>query len=373
MKKTLLGIFCCLLVLNFTSCLSLGLSPLLANPKTDIPFIGAMDTHTGYENLFWGTSYTKVKEAGYPLAKPDEDSVNFSMYFIGKSERVWNDYSKKYYNRITKYGHGEVNQTKLFFNYNKLFGAEDSFLTTPSMDYLHGRYGEFSEINVVTEEQKANKIAACYTNSATCEILSGKTLTIEVYENGTCVVTMFEEYTLWSFSLPSIEIKDKNYATAQATDKVQPNVWYCYAKKDPLTQKVDLTFLNQNQLGKYLFIGYEKDPKSPTLSTVRAGICWRNNTAGTYEIKLGTNITKKNYSSKDWNCLYNDKKYTYTYNLGESAREMVVMFLENQKITVRHNEEVCDFFSDGSQLAGMMAGFGVSLDEISAAIANEEF
>ena len=370
-RKIILTILLVLSVLCLTSCLSTMLTSFISNTKVDIPFSGTMDPCFGYENLSWGTSYNAIKDAGYPLTKPETEN-NFTVS-IGKSERLYNEYSGKYYNSHTRYGHGDVNRTDFEFVNNKLFAVYDEFLTTPSMEYLHQRYGNFSEENVVFDVLIEKGITELYTNYKCGTIPNTLTLEIYVFSNGQTSVKVYDEFTSFSKSFPIVEILDRNYGSADVKTKVQPNKWNCYASLDSKNKKIDYTFVNQNSDGKYLFIGYSKDYSNPVLSYVRSGICWRNSTYGSYEIKIGSNITPRQFSSSDWYSAYNDTKYTYTRNSGESAREMVNLFLENEKITVRHSNTVSEFICNAKDLQTVMSKAGVTLDELDAAMANEEF
>lgn len=362
-RKIILTILLVLSVLCLTSCLSTMLTSFIANTKVDIPFSGSMDTRYSYENLSWGTSYKNVVNAGYPLTASENKDVFFC--YIGENYRYYDEAVGKYYDRERYFGHGDVNSTVMYFINKKLSMVIDSFLTTPSLDYLHQRYGDFDETNIVTDEQREEKVLISYSNASLSSLPTSGTLFINIYESGKCEVTVCEEYSRRSYSILEMIIKENK--------TIGTDVWICNATVDPSTKKIDLTFINKNKDGKCIFIGYSKDPENPVLSYVRAGICWMSNTSGTYEIKLGTNIETRSYSTSTWNCRYDGKQYTYTKNSGESARTMLDLFLNNEKITIRHNNTVSEFNSDAIQLVKMMNLFGVSLEELDAAIANEEF
>ena len=370
MKKIAQTLFILVLVFSLTSCLSMGLASLLENPKIETPFFGTMDTCYGYEKLSWGMTYKQVKDAGYPLTTAEEK--NTYTVSLGKSERQWSEYSGYYYAH-TEYGHDEVNKTDFEFVNNKLSAVYDEFLTTPTMDFLHERYGDFSEENLVTPEMNSSEIIGYYHNFGCTSIQEFVNLEIFVMENGTTVVKVFDFPTMLSSASPTVEILDRNYSSAPVSTRVQPNMWNFYLDLNEKNKTIDYTFVNQNADGKYLFVGYSKSIENPILSFVCSGICWRENTSGTYEIKVGTEISERKFSSSDWYSAYNDVEYTYTRNSGESAREMLNLFLTNDKITLRHNSKVSEFICDSEGLLKTMAMIGITWEEIDAAMANEEF
>ena len=94
---------------------------------------------------------------------------------------------------------------------------------------------------------------------------------------------------------------------------------------------------------------------------------------GHYDIKGNSDIVSKKYASEKWSCRYNGKEYAYTNNTGESAREVLKLFLESEKVMVRHDNSVSEFVSSGNQLQAKMAEYGITWEEIDAALANEEF
>ena len=371
MKKIICGVTTLVLLFLFTSCLSLGINPFAMNTKIQIPFSGTMDTCYGYENLKWGMSFKQVKDAGYPLTNSEKKGT--FVVALGKTERYYDEYSRKYRDRNYEYGHGEVNETLFSFENNRLCSVYDTFLTTPSMDELHKRYGDFSEQNKVTTDMQEDGIVGYYYNLGHASIPGFFTFEIFIYKNGKTIVNIHDFPSWLSSDSPTVEILDKNYSIANEKDKVQSNKWNIYASFNPEDKMVAYTFVNQNKDGKYLFVGYAKSVENPVLSYVRSGLCWRNNTSGTYEIKIGTNVNERNFSTAQWSSLYNGEEYTYTYNSGESAREMLNLFLQNEKFTVRHNGTVSEFICNPEDLIKLMSSRGVSIDELDAAMTNEEF
>lgn len=355
MKKIAQTLLILVLVFCLTSCLSMGLTSLMENPKTNISFSGTMNTTFGYENLYWGTSYNSVKDVGYPLTDKQNDKYNkdkFSCY-IGLTNTYYSDGYKTIHH---EYGHGEVNETRMFFLNNRLYYVIDSFLTTPSMEYLHQRYGDFSEENLVTADDENEGIIAKYTN-INCEIPYYLSMLIYIYKDGKVAVHMF----------------DLNMDTTLANESTGLNKWIGYAAIDGKNKKIDYTFINKNSDGKCLLLGFSRSLDNPFESYVRGGFCWMNSTSGSYEIKIGTEISQRNYSTATWTSLYNGEKYTYTYNNGESARAFIEMVLLNDKLTLRHNGTVSEFICNGDQLSDIIAEFGIDATELFSAIENEEF
>ena len=352
------------LVVSFTSCLSMGFDeldePILENKyKYPSDFVGPMNPFLGYETITWGDSYKSVKEK---FKVTDKIDGNFFVVYIGPSL----EYS------LAKFGHGEVDETKMYFAYDRLYCVEDTYYLTPSLLFLRSRYGNFSE-KTISETKKEQGVIAYYTNYDYAGEDGASSMNICIYSDGKTIVSVYDYYVRCSNNYPSVEILDKNYANTDVLERVIPNQWFGYAAYDLKNKKINFTFLNQNEDGKYLFVGYSKSLESPILSYVRSGICWRNYTSGTYEIKIGYDISERKYSSSDWKSLYNGVEYTYTYNSGESARSTLDLFLANEEFTLRHNGDTSKFVCNGEQFYEVLDFFNISWDEFDAAIANEEF
>lgn len=368
MKKLnfILGIVCVVLsTLINTSCLTTA-ATTYRNMQIDIPFDGPMDTKVGYENLSWGTTYKNIDKNVYPLTNTKE-GTNYICCYIGET----NSYDGKKYD--IKYGHATyVEDTRLYFDSKtkRLYRVVEHLNEkNPSLEYLHSRYGDFNETNVANDEFKKEG-GVVYTNRDSFDNRRQTSLEIDIYESGEVIVFMYD----WNFNytlnyVPLIDIHNNKYSSAYDKDKVKSNVWYCYSNTDTENKRIVYTFLNQNDDGKFLLVGYTKSLESPALSQVRAGICWWNNTSGTYEIKTkeGTNTVK--YDTSRWSCVPKDETYTYTES--NSTRNMIKFFIENENFTVRHNNEVSSFVCTG--LLEELSRFGITAEELDFAIANEEF
>lgn len=350
----------------FTSCLSLGIgsSKIRENPKIENTFEGTMDTRCGYENLLWGTTYRKIDKNIYPLSEKNSEKNSHSFCcYIGKSEHY------EGYNFLYKYGHGDVNETLFYFDEitGQLYYVIDTLCTqNPTLEYLHSRYGDFNEVDVSTKPDKY----VLYTNKNIADN-PFSSLFIYIYKDtGITYVHIKDFYGQNTYNdIPRTDKTNREYANASEKDKVLPNKWYCYSSTDGNRKVVDFTFLNQNDNGKFLLVGYTKSLESPSLSQVRAGICWINNTSGTYEIKTKEGINTAKYDTSHWNCVSKDESYTYTKS--NSTRNMIKFFLENESFTVRHNNEVSSFASSG--LLEELSRYGITTEELDFAIANEEF
>lgn len=351
-------------VIIFTSCLSTKSSKIRENPKIENTFEGTMDTRFGYENLLWGTTYKKIDKNIYPLSeKTSVKDSNFFYCYIGKNEKV------EGYNLLYKYGHGDVNSTIFYFDEitGKLYYVIDTLCTqNPTLEYLHNRYGNFNEVDVSTKPDEY----VLYTNKNIADNPLSS-LSIYIYKDtGIAYVHIRDIYGQNTYEdEPRIDKTSREYANASEKDKVLPNKWYCYSSTDGNRKTVDFTFLNQNDDGKFLLVGYTKSLESPALSQVRAGICWINNTSGTYEIKTSEGINTVKYDTSRWNCVSKDESYTYTKS--DSTRSMIKFFLENENFTVRHNDKVSSFVCTG--LLDELSRFGITTEELDFAIANEEF
>lgn len=359
-----------LVIILLTSCTSAQfismVGPCTINGVNYAKFYGSSDPLYGYEKLPWGSTYENIKEkTGWSMSKSRSSN---GVYFIGDGK----DY----------YPHGEhnfyVNKTKLYFmedgtydmgiykrTFSMLYAAEDEYKNTPTMDFLHQHYGDFSEENVVSELQKQDGIEAVYKGKPYLSVGNFYGLEIHIYENGKTIVNICDPFIKFS-------------------NKYQEN-WACHAALDTkyvskigyFTEKrINFTFLNQNKDGNYLFIGYSKGYENPSISYVRAGICWsgsKNDKVGVYDIKGDTGSLSKNYSIEKWKSLFDNKEYFYTYLSSESSREILTLFLESENIKIRHNNTVSEFKCDYEQLKKRMAEYGITWEELDEALMNEEF
>lgn len=383
MKKIIFLLFTLFFSISFTGCMSLIMNAM--PPSKGYNFKGdCCEPAWGYETFKWGTRLDTMRQkTGWNINPSNKD-----YYVIGDSEVVWGD---------SYFAHGDgnfyVNKTRLYFtsrpqvsyDFNgsnirtyykydntRLYAVEDEFKKTPSMEQLHSRYGKFSEKNIVTTEQKAQGIQTVYKGQNYLEVGDFTALKIQIYKDGRTIVNMREPFY-----------------KACRTEKWN-DTWLCYPSIDVENssivksyKKVNFTFLNhKNKDGKILFIKYSKGFENPSISSVRAGICWLGSKydnkkikeqEGFYEIKGDKGRISKNYKYEKWNCFYNNIDYLYTNNVGESSRELVELITTSEKVVVRHNDITEEFACNGEQLLEKMAEYGISWEEIDTALLNEEF
>ena len=364
MKKIVLGICVLFSAILFIGCLTVSVS-------YGSVYGNCYQPETGYEGIAWGTKYDEIKEK-FPMegSEKTKDRIlgkrgSTSSYVINSTILHFTNPAELVY---------DVNAGKAYYNHDnmRLYSAEDNFLHTPSMEQLHSRYGYFSEENVVTAEQEAQEIQTVYKGKDYLEGNDACALEIQIYKNGKTVVKMQEPFF-------KISKADK-----------QKNGWVCYSSLDSqysqidwtYSHKINFTFLNYNNDGKILFIGYSKGLENAGSSYVRAGVCWRESIDdeqtekkqnGKYEIKGSTGLISKKYETGKWNCFYDGTEYLYTNNSNESSREFVEMFTSSEKVLVNHNDKLVEFDCNGEGLLDKMAEYGITWEEIDAAMANEEF
>lgn len=372
MKKRIFLLAVSLLSLQFTFA-----KGLFSNPEIETPFSGTMDTRFGYESLKWGATYSETEKAGYPLLNFGIGPVNLLAYapnnqcYLGDIHKVEGSDG---YDEF--YSHGDVDTTRFIFEDKKFLVKVIDVLKgkNPSFEFLHKRYGTFSEKDVASDEAKKKGIKV-YSNRGSFDDPAQYSLLITIDKRGKTEVTICDYLRLWTIAnSPEYDVTnaDKTDHYGYSRVKPEPDTWYCYACTDSTSKFFDYTFVNQNSDGKYLFVGYTKVADASARSYLRAGICWLKNTSGTYEIKNSGDMISTKFSSAYWTSYSNDKRYTYTWNEGQSARNMINLFLSNETLTVRHND-VISVFKNCNKLSDIIGQFGITTEEIDFALANEEF
>ena len=342
-----------------TGCLT---GNLFSNKKVNVPFYGTMDTRFGYEDLYWGITFDDAsKLAGYPVKKCRHSSESVE-YFYGEVYKFsdGNIYSEYY-------GHGSVNSTKLFFENDRLYKVVDDLeIKNSSLEYLHERYGEFSDENIVSKFKNSKLLSAIYTNENLFSDGNTKSLQIQIDKNGNTRVFIEAPYTEQTLLLNQ---DIANYLAGK--EKLPANKWYMFGSTDGKNKDYDLVFLNRNEDDNYAVIYYKKNVDE-VRSTVRAGICIGNgSTDGTYEIKTKDGMKEVRMGRQSYNFPIINFKTDFTDNNIVSAREMINLFLKNETLTFRKGGKVSTL-----QLAGLreiFAKYGISFDELRFAISNEEF
>lgn len=356
----------------FSSCTSAMLVNMLG-PQTGYGFYSNFSNpQYGYEGFAWGTSLESIKEKTHWKI-----SGKNGKYFIGTYTKGWGaNYHEEYWPHGGKDLY--VDKTTLHFReegfydkgkYNRtlsmLYAAEDEYKKTPSLEFLHKRYGKFSEENVAKLYQKSEEIKIAYRSHKYLNVGNFYDMEILIYYDGKTTVKMCDPFMKKTIS-----------------ERNPLNNWICYAALDSSSysaidyssnKRINFTFLNQNKDGKYLFVGYSKGYESSNISYIRSGICWGDNASGYYDIKGDSSVFSKKFSTEKWRCFYNNEKYAYTNIVGESARDILSMFLRSEKIIVRHNNIVSEFNCNGEKLMEKFSEYGIDWKEIDAALLNEEF
>lgn len=372
MKKFFLFISLIFFLL-FTGCTTSMLYSMMG-PPVGYGYKSNVSPIYGYEVFKWGTNFEAIEKSGWDLAECGKSRIDFAFeqkrsaykiksekkmrngaYFIGHYTKGWgiNNYYEDYIPHGDKDSY--VNKTLLYFNDNRLYAAEDEFNEKSTLDFLHQRYGSFSEENIVTFQQRKEGIETVYRGHNYLESGEFHAIEIIIYESGKTKVKLRE---------PFFE-KSKQEGNPL-------NNWICYSAFDTQNKRINFTFINKNNDNKYLFVGYSKGYESSNISYVRAGICWGDKASGLYDIKGDSNVLSRNYSTEKWKCFFNNQEYVYTNNVTESSREILELFL-SEEILVRHNNTISKFDSTGKSLLDKMAEYGIFWEEIDNALTNEEF
>ena len=371
MRKKILLICSLFVLVLFSSCMSLTFA--IFGPSQN--FNKIRDPFVDYEGFGWGTDYDTINKRwpleegkgfvyiGYYFGKPYKPN-----YYKRGTREIYIDKTLLYFDnpRTRKYSHRGGQTDYYLSNENRhLYAVEDVYKKTPTMDFLHSRYGDFSEENLVTSQQISDGITTVYRGPCLLNSNDLYALEIRIDKKGVTTVRLQNPFFIKSRSEPDPK-----------------NRWICYSALTTKFSKIDYksdkvieyTFLNKNNEGKYLFIGYSKSYEKPSVSYVRAGVCWGDKTSGVYDISGNNNIVvSKKFSIDKWKCLYNNQEYAFTNMPQEGAREILDLFLSSQKISVRHNKTISQFLSDGEKLLDKMTEMGITLEEIDAALLNEEF
>lgn len=356
MKRVFLFTLTICFLLMFTGCIGVtyvGLQPLLNGYSSS-----SMNPAYGYEAFKWGSSFHTIENrAKWDLSESTlrRGECCIGRAFSSSGEFIFEPHGNKdSYVDETIFFFDRVNGSLYYYDNAEtesyLYAAEDRFKKTPSMDFLHRRYGQFSEENLGTSYHKI------YKGRNYLDIEGFHALEIEIYDNGKTIV----------------HLRDPFYNKARLAGNPLNN-WICYPELDSEKGRVNFTFLNKNKEDKYLFIGYSKGYNNPNISYVRAGICWGKDINGKYEIKGKQKLVSKDYLSENWNCSFEKKDYTFTNNKAETPRELLELFIENKRILVRHNGLISEFLTNKTTILDKMAEYGITWAEIDSALANEEF
>ena len=344
-----------------TACASSALGALLYT-DAPVPFKGTMEPDFGYEDFRWGMSPEDCKKLpGYPF-------VYLSTYSNGERS-IQASYGKTYkdsltnQNAIQKHSHGDIGSTSFYFFKNYLYAVEDVYKISkhPTLEELHARYGDFSEENRAHTFYSSEKVSAVYTNG------NPDSLRISVMANGNVQVSVKD-------ALLEKSLRNSNVSTYLANTKkgLIPNEWYILGYTDISEKVYHYIFLTVNTSGDKLIFYYKKNLQSPALSSLRAGFQPSNGIAsGSYEIKSKDGIVEEKYDTLSISLKPLGLHYSIAYNNSGSARRILNLLLQNTSFAVRRNNTVMEF--SGRDFSNVLADWGISMDELDVAIANEEF
>ncbi len=174
--------------------------------------------------------------------------------------------------------------------------------------------------------------------------------------------------------------------TTRAVVSVEDNAWEVAKSVDEFGNCIYYTFIVKSSEQQFLFINYKK-ANNPANSRIIVGIHWFKNgwqnprytgdQAGTYEIKgkNGDVITKKCDNNPSWvdisNDAWNAGTFCYAWDSKNSGRWLVEMMKDSDNVAVRRDDMTRRFQTAG--LLDKMAEYGITWEEIDAALANEEF
>ena len=156
------------------------------------------------------------------------------------------------------------------------------------------------------------------------------------------------------------------------------SLWTCSKNRNEFDGYTTYYFCLKGSDSQFLFVGYDKNDNSFN-SKVRAGIYWDRqyyNTKGTYDFKTETQgtVTKK-YDTEKYSpltgCKEDKNSFYFTYNKNESAKFFLDLFGNNNYITLRHDELVRRFQTQG--FWETVEANGITKEEILSAVSNEEF
>ena len=176
------------------------------------------------------------------------------------------------------------------------------------------------------------------------------------------------------------DIRKKDEERKALEKKISSYMWRVTKNVNSFDESEIFTFIVPCSGDEYLILGYCRD-KNQSMSYVRAGASWGTqyyNSNGTYDIKCsdGNIVTKKYNDAFYWSVNDGRKsggntRYSMSRSEKESARFFYEMLLNNNELTIKKGDSVRKFKTEG--LADILKMNGITLEEIDAAIANEEF
>lgn len=357
MKKMFVRLFVLIFTLFFAQPMFSQALRIFSNESVVVPFKGAMDCRFGYEGLFWGMDVFDLKKVeGYPFVYTKSSNSAGYTYSgrYGYNQR-YDDGSvyEKYY------AHGDVEKTE-FFCYKELpFCVVDELkVKNPSLSLLHERYGDFSDENVAPKV-KDKSLSAVYTNFDFTN--SGRrSLWIEIKKNGKAKVIVYD--SVLAFCCDTL---DDMKSGALAVNK-----WHVVGWTDGKDRVYNYIIFTKNENDDMFVFQYKKTPDSPATSSLKAGFSPKKGSAGgLYEIKTNDGVIEKKFGS--FSVPLKPLGKNYNVSSSGSAREMLQLVLDNERVTVRKNDAIMNFSFFGFEKA--ISDWRITLDELDFAIANEEF
>lgn len=168
----------------------------------------------------------------------------------------------------------------------------------------------------------------------------------------------------------------KKAANSTSSKRPASSLWTCVKSRNEFDGYTTYTFILKGPEEEKLFLGYDKND-IPSKSKVRAGVSWgKIYVHGNYDFKTEKNGTiSKKYQTASWSLDTGWKdgsnQIKFCYNQTESARFFINLFENNDYLTVRHNDAVRRFQTQG--FWETVEANGITKKEISDAIKNEEF
>lgn len=179
----------------------------------------------------------------------------------------------------------------------------------------------------------------------------------------------------------SYSAKTATSTTTKTTASSTNSAWKVMQYKDEFAGCKHYIFTINSSDSRMLFIDYKKADNQAT-SRVIAGVhwsdkCydWNGGNGGDYDVK-GTDgkSFSKHLEGNDCKCFLDESEknfFYYGYSPKESARWLVEMMVNSDSVAVRRDGLTRRFQTSG--LLYTMAQYGITWEEIDAALANEEF
>ena len=176
--------------------------------------------------------------------------------------------------------------------------------------------------------------------------------------------------------ISSVTAKTNATTPPKTTVPVANNAWKVTKYRNDFDGFTQYIFRVYSTDHRFVFISYKKcDIKAN--SRVIAGVHWNDggswDSTGTYDVKSKEGTVTKNYN--DYWEQYLDssqkEKFTFVWNQKEGSRTLTERFKNNESVALRRDNLVRKFQTAG--LMDKMTEYGITWQEIDAALSNEEF